>query len=149
MPHYNKVLFMGHLTRDPQLKTLPNQTVVAEFGMACNRKWKSAGGEEREEVCFVDCAAFGRTAEVIGEHFIKGRAIFVEGRLKYDTWEDKQSGSKRSKLSIVVDSFQFVGSRGESDEADQRPASKPSANRRPASNPVSEEQQFDPTDVPF
>src|SRR5579884_1313805 len=111
MASYNRVLLMGNLTRDPQLKYLPSQTPVAEFGIACNRKFKTAQGEERDEVLFVDVAAFGRTAEVINQYFTKGKPIFIEGRLKYDQWEDKQGGGKRSKLSVVVENFQFIGGR--------------------------------------
>jgi single-strand DNA-binding protein len=108
---FNKVILMGNLTRDPQLKYLPNQTAVVEFGIACNRKFK-----DKEEVTFVDVAAFGKTAEVINEHFRKGKPILVDGRLKYDTWE--KDGQKRSKLSVVADSFSFVG--GPRDDSDQQ-----------------------------
>src|SRR4051794_9431077 len=111
MASYNKVMLMGNLTRDPQLKFLPNQTQVVEFGLAMNRRFKTATGEDREEVCFVECAAFGRTAEVINQYFTKGKPIFIDGRLKFDQWEDKQGGGKRSKLSVVVDNFQFIGGR--------------------------------------
>ena len=76
---------------------------MAEFGLACNRKFKAATGEDREEVTFVDCSAFGRTAEIINQYCTKGKPIFVEGRLKYDTWEDKHGGGKRSKLTVVVE----------------------------------------------
>ncbi len=84
---------------------------VVEFGIACNRKFKTAQGEEREEVTFVDISAFGKTGELINQYFTKGKPIFVEGRLKYDTWEDKQGGGKRHKLSVVCESFQFIGGR--------------------------------------
>ena len=111
MSSYNKVILMGNLTRDPQLKYLPSQMAVAEFGIACNRKFRTQSGEDREEVTFVDCAAFGKTGELINKFFQKGKPIFIDGRLKYDQWEDKQGGGKRSKLSIVVENFQFVGGR--------------------------------------
>ena len=97
MANFNKVLLMGNLTRDQQLKYLPTtNTAVAEFGIAVNRKWKAPTGEDREEVCFVDCSAFGKTGELINQYFQKGKPIFVEGRLKLDQWEDKQGGGKRS-----------------------------------------------------
>ena len=99
MASFNKVLLMGNLTRDPQLKYLPSQTPVVEFGLACNRKFKSAQGEDREEVTFVDCSAFAKQAELINQYFTKGKPIFIEGRLKFDEWEDKQGGGKRSKLT--------------------------------------------------
>jgi single-strand DNA-binding protein len=111
MASFNKVLLMGNLTRDPQLKYLPSQTAVAEFGLACNRKFRTANGEDREEVTFVDITAFGKQAEVINQYMTKGKPIFIEGRLKYDQWEDKNGGGKRSKLTVVVDNFQFVGGR--------------------------------------
>ncbi len=109
MASFNKVILMGNLTRDPQLKYLPSQTAVVEFGLACNRRFKTQAGEDKEEVTFVDCTAFGRTGEVINQYFTKGKPIFIEGRLKYDQWDDKTSGAKRSKLSVVVENFQFVG----------------------------------------
>ncbi len=111
MASYNKVLLMGNLTRDPQVKFLPSQTQVAEFGIACNRKFKGQNGEDREEVTFVDITAFGKTAELINQYFTKGKPIFIEGRLKYDQWDDKNGGGKRSKLTVVVDNFQFIGGR--------------------------------------
>jgi single-strand DNA-binding protein len=111
MASYNKVLLMGNLTRDPQLKYLPSQTAVVDFGLACNRKYKTQSGEQKEEVTFVDCSAFGRTAEVINEYFKKGKPIFIEGRLRYEQWEDKQGGGKRSRLSVHIDNFQFIGGR--------------------------------------
>ena len=111
MASYNKVFLMGNLTRDPQVKHLPSQMVVAEFGLAVNRRYKTASGEDKEEVAFVDCTAFGRQAETIGQYCTKGKPIFVEGRLKFDTWDDRQGGGRRSKLTVVVENFQFLGSR--------------------------------------
>jgi len=110
MGFVNKIMLMGNLTRDPELRQLPSGTAVCDFGMATNRIYKTAGGEEKQETVFVDCTAFGRTAEVIAEYCPKGRALFVEGRLHFETWEDK-NGSRRSKLSVIVEQFQFVGSR--------------------------------------
>jgi single-strand DNA-binding protein len=111
MASFNQVILMGNLTRDPQLKFLPSQMAVAEFGVACNRKFSTQSGEQREEVTFVDCTAFGKTAEVINQYFTKGKPIFIDGRLKYDQWEDKNGGGKRSKLTVVVNNFQFIGGR--------------------------------------
>src|SRR5438270_3309463 len=110
MPSFNQVLLMGNVTRDPQLKALPNGSQVVDFGLAVNRKYRSAAGEDKEETCFVDCAAFGKQAEVIHQYCQKGKPLFLEGRLKYETWEDK-AGAKRSKLSVIVEHFQFLGSR--------------------------------------
>ena len=109
MPNVNKVILIGNLTRDPQTKQLPTQSLVTEFGLAMNRKFKTHDGEDREEVCFVDCAAFGRQAEVIQKYCRKGKHLYIEGRLRYDSWEDKGGHGKRSKLSVVVESFQFLG----------------------------------------
>jgi single-strand DNA-binding protein len=108
MANFNKVLLMGNLTRDPQLSYLPSQTPVVDFGIAVNRKWTSKDGESKEEVCFVDCQAFSRLAENINKYMRKGRPIFVEGRLQYDTWT-AQDGTKRSKHRIHVDNCQFLG----------------------------------------
>ena len=111
MPSYNSVILMGNVTRDPQLKQLPNGSSVADFGLATNRKYRTAAGEDKEETCFVDCAAFGKQAEVIQEYCRKGKQLFVEGRLKYDVWDDKAGHGRRSKLSIVVENFQFLGTK--------------------------------------
>ena len=99
---FNRVMLMGNLTRDPQMRFTPSNTAICEFGLACNRKFKTASGEDREDVTFVDITAFGRQAEVINQYCRKGKPLFIEGRLKYDTWEDKNGGGKRSKLSVVV-----------------------------------------------
>lgn len=104
MPAYNKVFLMGHVTRDPVLKHIGSGEPVplAEFGLAVNRKFK-----EKEEVTFVDCTAWGKQAETITKYVTKGKPLFIEGRLKLDTWE--KDGQKRSKLSVVVENFQFLG----------------------------------------
>jgi single-strand DNA-binding protein len=107
MASLNKVLLMGNLTRDPELKDLPSGTPLAEFGLAVNRTWTGQDGVKKEEVTFVDCTAFGRLAEVIQEYRKKGDPLFIEGRLKLNQWE-AQDGSKRSKLSIIVEGFQFL-----------------------------------------
>ena len=111
MPSYNKVLLMGNLTRDVQLKSLPSGQPVAEIGIAINRKYKTKDGQDREEVTYVDCECWGPRAEVINKYFSKGKPIFIEGRLKLDSWEEKD-GQKRSKMRVVIDDFQFVEGRG-------------------------------------
>jgi single-strand DNA-binding protein len=111
MATYNKVLIMGNLTRDPELKQTPSNQSVAQIGIAMNRKFKDREGNMREEVTFVDCEAWGRTAEVMAQYLSKGKPVFVEGRLKLDQWQD-QSGNNRSKLKVVVESFQFIDSKG-------------------------------------
>ncbi len=107
MANFNKVFLMGNLTRDPQLSYTPNQTAVVDFGLAVNRRWTGQDGEKREETCFVDCRAFGRTAENINKYLTKGRALFVEGRLTFDSWT-AQDGTKRSRHRVTVLNFQFL-----------------------------------------
>lgn len=114
MPQYNKVFLMGHLTRDPQLSYLPNQTAVVEFCLAENRKYKKQDGSPGEESCFVDCQMFGKRAETVNKYFKKGDPIFIEGRLKLDQWDTKD-GSKRSKLRVFVENFEFIGQHKESE----------------------------------
>ena len=108
MANYNKVLLMGNLTRDPQLRYTPNQQPVCDFGLAINRKWKGADGQMHEDVCFVDCTAWARQAETLSKYMTKGQPLFVEGRLSFRQW-DGPDGKKRSKLDVVVERFQFLG----------------------------------------
>ena len=108
MANYNKVILIGNLTRDPELRYLPSQTPVAELGLAVNRRWRGQDGQQREETCFIDCTAFGKQAEVINQYMSKGRPIMIEGRLQLDTWEGKD-GSRRSKHKVVIEQFQFLG----------------------------------------
>lgn len=177
MASYNRVILMGNLTRDPQLRYLPNQTAVVDIGLAVNHRYRTSSGEDREEVMFIDCTAFGKQAEVINQYCQKGRPLLVEGRLKLDTWDDKQTGQKRSKHKITIDNFQLIGGRqdapggggGNYDEGggggggpppQQRPqargpagASRPPAQRQSGpprdDAPIAEEQQFKEDDIPF
>jgi len=110
MANFNKVILAGNLTRDPELRYTPKGTAIAKIGLAINRSWKTETGETREEVTFVDVDAFGRQAEVISQYLKKGRPILVEGRLKLDTWDDKQTGQKKSRLGVVLEAFQFLDS---------------------------------------
>jgi len=119
MASFNKVLLMGNLTRDPQLSYTPNQTAVVDFGMATNRRWTSQDGTQREETCFVDCRAFGRLAENINKYLSKGRPLFVEGRLTFDSWT-AQDGTKRSKHRVTVEKFQFLS--GAADVGQREPS---------------------------
>ncbi len=112
MANYNKVILMGNLTRDPQLRYLPSNTAVCDFGLAVNRRYKGRDGEMKDETCFVDVDTFGRSAETINQYMNKGRAILIEGRLRFRQWTT-EDGQKRSKLSVVAENFQFVGGRGE------------------------------------
>lgn len=130
MPNYNKVIIIGHLTRDPEVKYLPSQTAVAEFGVAVNHKWKGSDGQPKEEVCFVDVRAYGKPAEAIGKYLSKGKAVLVEGRLQLDQWEAKD-GTKRSKHRIALERFAFMGPVDKSAET-QQPAPPPSQDAPPA-----------------
>jgi len=178
MANYNRIILVGNLTRDPQLKYLPSQMPVVEFGLAVNHKWRSKDGQDREEVLFIDCSCFGKGAEVINTYRQKRKQLLVEGRLKLDVWEDKQGGGKRSKHTVVVDNFQLMGGRdggggggggGGSAAAPQQsyddsgappvrgPARPPTQQGRhaprqpqaPAEAPYGEEQQFNEDDIPF
>ena len=120
MASYNKVILMGNLTRDPELKQTPSNQSVAQIGLAVNRKFKGREGDMREETTFVDCEAWGRTAEIMSKYLSKGKPVFVEGRLKLDQWQDKD-GNNRSKLKVVIDTFQFVDSRGAQSGQSQQP----------------------------
>lgn len=114
MASFNKVILMGNLTRDPQVRYTPKGSAVAEIGLAVNRVWyDKASNSKKEEVTFVDVTLWGRDAEVAGEYLSKGRALLIEGRLQLDSWDDKESGQKRSKLRVVCESMTMVGSRGE------------------------------------
>jgi single-strand DNA-binding protein len=120
-------MLIGNLTRDPELRVTPKGTSICQFGLALNREYKTESGEKREDVAFVDCEAWGKTGELITKYLAKGRSAFVEGRLKLDEWEDKTSGQKRSKLKVVVEQVQFLGSKPECGaQQSQQPASDPS-----------------------
>jgi len=109
MANFNKIMLLGNLTRDPQLSYTPNQTAVVDFGIATNRKWTSQDGQQREEVCFVDCRAFGKPAETLNKYMGKGQLIFIEGRLCFEQWT-AQDGTKRSKHRVTIEKFQFLPS---------------------------------------
>jgi single-strand DNA-binding protein len=145
MANFNKVILLGNLTRDPELRYLPSQMAVVDFGIAVNHKFRTAQGEDREEVMFIDCSAFGKQAEVIKQYCQKGKQLMVEGRLKLDSWDDKQTGQKRSKHKVTIENFQFVGSRegggggneggGQSRSYDEQSPPQRQQNRGPAPRP--------------
>ena len=124
MASLNKVLLIGNLTRDPDVKMLSSGRPVCNFGLALNRSYKDGEGNRKEEVTFVDVECYGPRAEAVGRFFTKGRSIFVEGRLKLDQWESKE-GEKRSAIRVVLDNFEFVDSKQESAGMSER---QPSAN---------------------
>jgi len=147
MASFNKVILMGNLTRDPELRFTPKGTAVAKLGLAVNRVWKTETGETKEEVLFIDVDAFSRQAETIGQYLKKGSPILVEGHLRLDTWDDKQTNQKRSRLGVVLENFQFMDSKGTGDgEAAPRSRPAPSAKAPPTESdgPPPEDD-----DVPF
>ncbi len=154
---FNKVLLMGNLTRDVELRHTQSNQAVANLGIAVNRRFRTADGENREEVTFVDCEAWGKTAEVMAQYLSKGRPVFIEGRLKLDQWTDKE-GNKQSKLRVVVESFQFIDSKGGGgggggDEGGyaSRPTRTSSTAPRPAARPAAAD-GYEPIaddDIPF
>jgi single-strand DNA-binding protein len=113
MASYNRVVLLGNCTRDPEVKYTPKGTAVTELGLAINRYYSTDGGEKREETTFVDVTLWGRPAEIAGEYIKKGRPVMIEGRLQLDTWDDKQTGQKRSKLKVIGENLQLLGSREE------------------------------------
>ena len=154
MANFNKVILMGNLTRDPELRYTPKGTAIAKIGLAVNRVWTNEAGEKKEDVTFIDVDVFGRTAENVGQYMRKGRPILVEGRLKLDQWDDKTTGAKRSKLGVVLEGFQFLDS-GRGDGSAPPPGEAPRPARPPASSspaaaaPESEAPPPDDDDVPF
>src|SRR5712672_551218 len=152
MASFNKVILVGNLTRDPELRYTPKGLAIAKVGLAVNRNWTSETGEKKEEVTFVDVDIFGRTAENVAQYMRKGRPILIEGRLRLDQWDDKQTGQKRSKLGVVVEGFQFTGGPNRGEGGGEAPAPRP----RPASSspsapppPVAEGPGESDDDVPF
>lgn len=153
MANFNKVLLIGNLTRDPELRVTPKGTAVCQFGLAVNRQFKDESGAARDETTFVDVEAWGRQAEVVSKYCAKGRPLFVEGRLKLDQWEDKTSGQKRSRLKVVLENFQFLGGRSDAPAGGEPAAganpeqfAPPARNSAPA--PDASVNQVD-DDVPF
>jgi single-strand DNA-binding protein len=157
MASYNKVFLLGNLTRDPEVRYTPKGSAVADLGIAVNRQYTLDTGEKREEVTFVDVTFWGRTAEVAGEYLKKGRSVFIEGRLQLDTWDDKQSGQKRSKLKVVGEMMQMLGGRpgggggGEESGGEEAPvrSAKSSGGSRSAPPPKSGPSEPDDDEIPF
>jgi single-strand DNA-binding protein len=149
MASFNKVILLGNLTRDPEVRYTPKGTAVTDLGLAVNRTYTADNGEKREEVTFVDVTFWGRTAEVAGEYLKKGRPVFVEGRLQLDSWDDKQSGQKRTKLKVIGENMQMLGApRGGGGGGDEEGGSRPSS--RPAPPPkAAAPSQPDDDEIPF
>lgn len=139
---------MGNLTRDPETRVTPGGLTIAKLGFAVNRRYSTKDGEKKEEVTFVDIDAFGTQAETISKYCQKGSSLFIEGRLRLDSWQDAQSGATRSKLNIVLESFQFLGGKGgESDDKEPQREQSPQPSSRPPAKSAQDDLDFD--DVPF
>lgn len=156
MASVNKVILIGNLTRDPEVRYTPDGNAVTGLGMAMNRYWTPRdGGERREETTFVDVTLFGRQAEVAGEYLEKGRPVYIEGRLRLDSWEDKKTGEKRSKLTVVGERMQLLGSRegGGGSSPQQREENAQSNQSAPESSEGNDGAQFETDseedDIPF
>jgi single-strand DNA-binding protein len=149
MPSFNKVILIGNLTADPELRYLPKGTAVAQFNVACNRRWKDESGQQKDEVTFIGVKAWDKQAETIFQYLKKGRPIMIEGRLTQEEWQDKQSGTKRSKTLVTLESFQFLdsggGNQGQSQQT-QRPVNNPVNNTAAPSDDLPPD---DGSDVPF
>ena len=141
MASLNKVQIIGNLTRDVELKYTPKGTAVGELGIAVNRKWKTDSGEKREEVTYVDICCFGKTAEIASEYLKKGSSVYIEGRLQLETWDDKQSGQKRSKLKVVCEGMQFLGSKPQGQQEPRR--EQPQRREEPRGKPQQRQRQHD------
>ena len=150
MASFNKVILVGNLTRDPELRYTPKGTAIAKFGLAVNRVWTSESGEKKEEVTFIDIDVFGRTAENVAQYMRKGSPMLVEGRLRLDQWDDKQTGQKRSKLGVVGEIIQFLGS-PRAGEGGAPAAPRAAATAAPAAPepPEAEGPPHEGDDVPF
>src|SRR5271169_528372 len=157
MANLNRVLLIGNLTRDPDLRYTPKGTAVTEIGLAVNRVYSGDDGERKEETTFVDVTLWARLAEIAGQYLKKGRPVFIEGRLQLDSWDDKQTGQKRSRLRVVAENIQLLGSRqeGESSSPTPSPALAEQRARQTAPAPQDRTSQPDPDldaepdDIPF
>lgn len=149
--NFNKVLLAGHLTRSPDLRYTGSGTAVAVFGLAVNRTWTGQDGQRKEEATFVDCETWGKQAETLNEYLRKGSPLFVEGRLRLDTWEAKDGGGKRSKLKVVVERFQFLGKGQDSDSQGERGGRRETgrSERRSTPPPVDPADYQDDENIPF
>ena len=144
MASYNKVILVGNLTRDPELRHIPSGTAVTDLGLAVNRTWTDRNTNQRsQETTFVDVTCWGRTAEIACEYLRKGRPVLVEGRLQMDEWNDRETGAKRTKLKVVCDNMQMLGSRNEGNSGgggggggSYQPPPQSDGPQQPASNPV-------------
>lgn len=147
---FNKVVLMGNLTRDPETRTTPNGQTVTNFSLAVNRTWRDGNGQTQEAVSYIDCVAWGKPGEIIAQYMQKGRALLVSGRLDQRSWDDKDSGAKRSKVEVVVEDFNFVdGGNGGGDSSAPRSTSSSSKASEPAVDDVIDDKPIDLSEIPF
>jgi single-strand DNA-binding protein len=153
MANLNRVLLIGNLTRDPEVRYTPKGTAVTDIGLAVNRIYTADDGEKKEETTFVDVTLWGRQAEIAGQYLKKGRPVFIEGRLQLDTWDDKQTGQKRSRLRVVSENMQLLGSRPESEGSPSvsptRRSPGPSVPAQRPEPPRDPDLDVEPDDIPF
>ena len=142
MASFNKVILIGNLTRDPDLRTTQNGTAICDLGLAVNRRRRDQSGNDQEEVCFVDVAVWGRSAENCAQYLQKGAPVLVEGRLRLEQWEDRNGGGRRSRLTVVAEVVQFLGSRIDGERPEEPPQdgyrrdSQPAVRRQNSSRPT-------------
>ncbi len=145
---FNKVTLMGNLTRDPEVRTTPSGQSVANFSLAVNRTWRDGNGQTQEAVSYIDCVAWGKAGEIIAQYMQKGRALLVSGRLDQRTWDDKETGAKRSKVEVIVEDFNFVdGGSGASDGAPR--TSAPAAKAAASPDEEIDDKPIDLSEIPF
>ncbi len=156
MPSFNRVILIGNLTRDPEIRYASGNNAICKFGLAVSRNYTTRDGEKREDTTFVDIDAFGKVGEILGKYLSKGRPVMIEGRLQLDTWESKE-GEKRSKLKVVCENFQFLGSgRGGADDAgsggdsgSEMTRSSPPPRESSSRTGDGPSEDFDDEDIPF
>jgi single-strand DNA-binding protein len=150
MANLNRVFLIGNLTRDPEVRYTPKGTAVADIGLAVNRVFTTDDGERREEVTYIDIVLWARQAEIAEQYLKKGRSIFVEGRLQLDSWDDKQTGQKRTKLRVIGENMQMLGSRSDAEGSPAGPRpSRPATAAPPARPPKDPDLDAEPDDIPF
>jgi single-strand DNA-binding protein len=155
MANLNKVMLIGNLTRDPELRYTPKGTAVADIALAINRVWNNEQNQRQEETTFVDITLWGRQAELAQQYLTKGRGAYIEGRLQMDTWDDKQTGQKRSKLKVVAESLQFLpdgkgGSGGQIPQGGMQSSRPPQQGGRPQGASAAPPDDYaDEDDIPF
>jgi single-strand DNA-binding protein len=150
MGNFNRVILVGNLTRDPEVRYTPKGTPVAEIGLAVNRVYSGEDGERKEETTFIDVTLWARQAEIAGQYLKKGRQVFIEGRLQLDSWDDKQTGQKRSRLRVVGENLQLLGNRPETEGSNPPPRRSASTSAPPArAQPRDPDLDPEPDDIPF